>query len=223
MPKTPLIIGVAGGSGSGKTTLALNLNEAISNSVILSHDYYYKDNSNISFEERVTINYDHPNAFDTDLMVEDLKQLRNHESIDRPEYSFITHTREKHTVKVDPCPVIIVEGLLIFDHPDLLDLMDIKIFVDSDDDIRFIRRMMRDVKKRGRTVDSVVEQYMHTVKPMFHQFIEPTKRYADIIVPRGGKNSVALSMILARIQSELLVHQQEEQAEMELSLELEQI
>lgn len=207
MQKTPLIIGVAGGSGSGKTTLALNLNEAIPNSIILSHDFYYKDNTDIPFEERVIINYDHPNAFDTDLMIADLKKLRNFEAIDRPEYSFIEHTRTSQTVRVEPYPVIIVEGLLIFENMELLELMDIKIFVDSDDDIRFIRRLMRDVKKRGRSVESVVEQYLQTVKPMYHQFIEPTKRHADIIVPRGGKNMVALGMILARIKSELAQHE----------------
>ncbi len=201
MNNSPLIIGVAGGSGSGKTTLAKNLNLAIPNSVILSHDFYYKDNRDISFEERLKMNYDHPNAFDTQRMVEDLRKLKNNEAIERPEYSFITYTRLDETVRIEPAPVIIVEGLLIFDSPELLELMDIKIFVESDADIRFIRRMMRDVKNRGRTVDSVVEQYLSTVKPMFDQFIEPTKRYADIIVPRGGKNEVALSMILARIRS----------------------
>lgn len=210
MQRTPLIIGVAGGSGSGKTTLAQNLNDAIPNSIILSHDFYYKDNSGIPFEERVAINYDHPNAFDTDLMIEDLKKLKNFEPIDRPEYSFMIHTRLEDTVRVEPYPVIIVEGLLIFDDPELLNLMDIKIFVDSDDDIRFIRRMLRDVQQRGRTVESVVEQYLQTVKPMYSQFIEPTKRHADIIVPRGGKNAVALNMILARIQSELALHEREQ-------------
>lgn len=203
MKTTPLIIGVAGGSGSGKTTLAKNLHLAIPDSVILSHDFYYKDNREIPFEERVKMNYDHPNAFDTELMIRDLKKLKAGQSIDRPEYSFITYTRLEETVRIDPAPVIIVEGLLIFDHPQLLELMDIKIFVESDDDIRFIRRLMRDVKKRGRTLDSVVEQYLSTVKPMFDQFIEPTKRHADIIVPRGGKNAVALDMILARIRSVL--------------------
>lgn len=201
MNNSPLIIGVAGGSGSGKTTLAKNLNLAIPNSVILSHDFYYKDNRDIAFEERLKMNYDHPNAFDTGRMVEDLRKLKNNETIERPEYSFITYTRLDETVRIEPAPVIIVEGLLIFDSPELLELMDIKIFVESDADIRFIRRMMRDVKKRGRTVDSVVEQYLSSVKPMFDQFIEPTKRHADIIVPRGGKNEVALSMILARIRS----------------------
>lgn len=203
MNTTPLIIGVAGGSGSGKTTLAKNLNLAIPNSIILSHDFYYKDNRDIPFEERIKMNYDHPNAFDTERMVEDLKKLKANQAIDRPEYSFITYTRLNETVYIEPAPVIIVEGLLIFDCPQLMELMDIKIFVESDDDIRFIRRLMRDVQQRGRTLESVVEQYLSTVKPMFDQFIEPTKRHADIIVPRGGKNEVALSMILARIRSVL--------------------
>lgn len=203
MNTTPLIIGVAGGSGSGKTTLAKNLNLAIPNSIILSHDFYYKDNRDIPFEERIKMNYDHPNAFDTERMVEDLKKLKANQAIDRPEYSFITYTRLNETVHIEPAPVIIVEGLLIFDCPQLMELMDIKIFVESDDDIRFIRRLMRDVQQRGRTLESVVEQYLSTVKPMFDQFIEPTKRHADIIVPRGGKNEVALSMILARIRSVL--------------------
>lgn len=203
MSKTPLIIGVAGGSGSGKTTLAKNIHQAISDSVIISHDFYYKDNKDVPFEERIAMNYDHPNAFDSDLMVEDVKKLKNNQPIHRPEYSFISYTRLEETVLVRPCSLIILEGLLIFDDPKLLDLIDIKIFVDSDDDIRFIRRLMRDVKKRGRTLESVVDQYLNTVKPMFHQFIEPSKRHADIIVPRGGKNTVALSMILARIRSEL--------------------
>lgn len=203
MNTTPLIIGVAGGSGSGKTTLAKNLNLAIPNSIILSHDFYYKDNRDIPFEERIKMNYDHPNAFDTERMVEDLKKLKANQVIDRPEYSFITYTRLNETVHIEPAPVIIVEGLLIFDCPQLMELMDIKIFVESDDDIRFIRRLMRDVQQRGRTLESVVEQYLSTVKPMFDQFIEPTKRHADIIVPRGGKNEVALSMILARIRSVL--------------------
>ncbi len=201
--KTPLIIGVAGGSGSGKTTLAKNLNLSIPNSIILSHDFYYKDNRDIPFEERLTLNYDHPNAFDTDLMVEHLSLLKQNKKIERPEYSFITYTRTDETVLIEPAPVIIVEGLLIFENQALMDLMDIKIFVESDDDIRFIRRLTRDVNKRGRTIESVIEQYLSTVKPMFDQFIEPTKRHADIIVPRGGKNEVALSMILARIRHEL--------------------
>lgn len=199
----PLIIGIAGGSGSGKTTLAKNLHLAIPNSIILSHDFYYNDNRDISFEERLLINYDHPNSFDTALMVSDLIKLRDNCSIQRPEYSFITYTRTDETVTVNPAPVIIVEGLLIFENKELLELMDIKIFVDCDDDIRFIRRLTRDVKKRGRSLESVIEQYTTTVKPMFERFIEPTKKYADIIVPRGGKNEIALNMILSNIKQRL--------------------
>ncbi len=180
-----------------------NLNLAIPNSIILSHDFYYKDNKDIPFEERLKLNYDHPSAFDTARMIEDLKKLRAFQPIERPDYSFITYTRLESTVRIEPAPVIIVEGLLIFENRSLSELMDIKIFVESDDDIRFIRRLLRDVQKRGRTLESVIEQYLATVKPMYDQFIEPTKRYADIIVPRGGKNEVALSMILARIHAEL--------------------
>lgn len=199
----PLIIGVAGGSGSGKTTLAKNLHLSIPNSIIISHDFYYKDNRDIPFEERLKINYDHPNSFDTALMVEQIEQLKQNISIQRPEYSFITYTRTDETVTVKPAPVIIIEGLLIFENKELLDLMDIKIFVDCDDDIRFIRRLKRDVSKRGRSLESVIEQYMQTVKPMYERFIEPTKKYADIIVPRGGKNEIALNMILSNIKHKI--------------------
>ncbi|MGL5256439.1 MAG: uridine kinase [Proteocatella sp.] len=198
---TPFVIGVAGGSGSGKTTLANNLKDSILNSIILSHDFYYKDNRDISFEERVQLNYDHPNAFDTDLMVAQLKQLKNGQPIQRPEYSFVTHTRLEETVTVNPAPIIIVEGLLIFEDKDLADLMDIKIFVEADDDIRFIRRLTRDVQERGRSIDSVINQYLTTVKPMHDEFIQPTKKYADIIVPRGGNNTVALHMIIDRVNA----------------------
>lgn len=203
MSNLPLIIGVVGGSGSGKTTLANNLHLAIKNSVIISHDFYYKDNRDITFEERLKINYDHPNAFDTDLMIKDIKTLKENKAIYRPEYSFITYTRTDNKIKIEPAPVIIVEGLLIYENKNLLDLIDIKIFVDCDDDIRFIRRLNRDVKKRGRTLESVINQYISTVKPMYEQFIEPTKKYADVIVPRGGKNEIALKMILANINERL--------------------
>lgn len=196
----PLIIGVAGGSGSGKTTLAKNLHLSIPNSIIISHDFYYNDNRDIPFEERLKINYDHPNSFDTSLMVEHIEKLKQNISIQRPEYSFITYTRTDETVTVNPAPVIIIEGLLIFENKELLDLMDIKIFVDCDDDIRFIRRLKRDVNKRGRSLESVINQYTQTVKPMYERFIEPTKKYADIIVPRGGKNEIAVNMILSNIK-----------------------
>lgn len=201
MNRTPFVIGVAGGSGSGKTTLAFNLKDAIENSIILSHDYYYCDNRDIPFEERVKLNYDHPNAFETNLMIEHLKKLKSGQAIDRPEYSFVTHTRLEETVRIEPVPVIIVEGLLIFENLELSELMDIKIFVEADDDIRFIRRLSRDIQERGRSMDSVINQYLGTVKPMHDQFIQPTKKYADIIVPKGGNNEVALHMIIDRIHA----------------------
>ncbi|MGB5823376.1 MAG: uridine kinase [Proteocatella sp.] len=200
---TPFVIGVAGGSGSGKTTLANNLKDSILNSIILSHDFYYRDNRDIPFEERVQLNYDHPKAFETDLMVSDLKKLKAGIAIERPEYSFVTHTRLEETIHVEPAPIIIVEGLLIFEDRNLADLMDIKIFVEADDDIRFIRRLTRDVKERGRSLDSVINQYLTTVKPMHDEFIQPTKKYADIIVPKGGNNTVALHMIIDRINAVL--------------------
>ncbi|HHV31128.1 uridine kinase [Caproiciproducens sp. LBM24188] len=199
---SPFVIGVAGGTGSGKTTLATKLQKSISGaSVILSHDFYYRANSDIPFEERVKLNYDHPNAFDTDLMIRDIKKLKSGQAIDHPQYSFVTHTRLKDTVHVEPAPVIIVEGILIFENQELLDLMDIKVFVDADADIRLIRRLTRDVKERGRSLDSVIHQYMSTVKPMHEQFVEPSKKNADIIIPQGGENRVALHMLIDRINA----------------------
>lgn len=211
---TPFVIGVAGGSGSGKTTLANNLKDSILNSIILSHDFYYKDNRDISFEERVQLNYDHPSAFETELMVAQLKQLKSGKAIQRPEYSFVTHTRVEETVNVNPAPIIIVEGLLIFEDKALAELMDIKIFVEADDDIRFIRRLTRDVQERGRSIDSVINQYLTTVKPMHDEFIQPTKKYADIIVPRGGNNTVALHMIIDRVNAILNHHSKNAESHM---------
>jgi len=199
---SPFVIGVAGGTGSGKTTLATKLKAAIADdAIILSHDFYYRDNANIAFEERIKLNYDHPNAFDTDLMIEDIKKLKNGQAIDHPQYSFVTHTRTSDTVHVEPTPVIIVEGILIFENKELLSLMDIKVFVDTDADIRLIRRLTRDVKERGRSLDSVITQYMNTVKPMHEQFVEPSKKNADIIIPEGGENLVALHMLIDRINA----------------------
>ena len=200
---TPTIIGVAGGTGSGKTTLALKLREAFDpkDVIILSHDYYYKEHSEMPFEERCKLNYDHPDAFDTALMVQQLQQLRRGESIQRPQYSFADHNRMPETVLVNPARVIIVEGILIFESKALRDLMDMKIFVDTDADVRFIRRLLRDVKSRGRSLESVVGQYLETVKPMHDQFVEPSRRNADIIVPEGGMNQVALSVLIDRIQA----------------------
>ena len=202
MELNPIVIGIAGGTGSGKSTLADNIKKEFENNItMLSYDYYYKNNEHLPFEERVKLNYDHPNAFETDLLIEHLQKLKNGEIIQRPSYSFIEHLREKETYDVVPKKVIIVEGILIFENKTLRDMMDIKIFVDADADIRFIRRLLRDVEERGRTLPSVVEQYCNTVKPMHEQFVEPSKKYADIIVPEGGHNKVALNMIVEKIRS----------------------
>ena len=202
MGSNPIVIGIAGGTGSGKSTLADNIKKEFEKNItMLSHDYYYKNNQHLPFEERVKLNYDHPNAFETDLLIEHLKKLKNGEIIQRPSYSFIEHLREQETYDVVPKKVIIVEGILIFENKTLRDMMDIKIFVDADADIRFIRRLLRDVEERGRTVPSVVEQYCNTVKPMHEQFVEPSKKYADIIVPKGGHNLVALNMIVEKIRT----------------------
>ena len=202
MELNPIIIGVAGGTGSGKSTLAENIRNEFKNDItMLSHDYYYKNNDNLPFEERTKLNYDHPDAFETDLLIDHLTKLKNGETIKRPSYSFVEHLREKETYEVVPKKVILVEGILLFENATLRDMMDIKIFVDADADIRFIRRLLRDVKERGRNLDSVVEQYCTTVKPMHEQFVEPSKKYADIIVPKGGHNIVALNMIVEKIRS----------------------
>lgn len=202
MELNPIIIGIAGGTGSGKSTLAENIEKEFKHNItMLSHDYYYKSNDGLPFEERKKLNYDHPDAFETNLLIEHLTKLKNGETIRRPSYSFVEHLREKETYEVVPKKVIIVEGILLFENKTLRDMMDIKIFVDADADIRFIRRLLRDVQERGRTLDSVVEQYCTTVKPMHEQFVEPSKKYADIIVPEGGYNQVALNMIVEKIRS----------------------
>lgn len=199
---SPIVIGIAGGTASGKSTLAENIQKQFRNEItMLSHDYYYKSNEELSFEERKLLNYDHPDAFDTDMLTMHIKMLKKWEEIERPNYSFVTYTREKETTKVIPNKVIIVDGILIFENKELRDSMDIKIFVDADADIRFIRRLERDIYERGRTIESVISQYLSTVKPMHEQFVEPTKKFADIIVPHGGHNKVALNMIVERIKS----------------------
>ena len=186
----------------GKSTLADNIRKEFENNItIISHDYYYKDHPDLSFEERVKLNYDHPDSIETSLLIEHLKKLKNGEIIFRPSYSFVEHKRETKTVEVVPKKVILVDGILIFENKALRDMMDIKIYVDTDADIRFIRRLLRDVQDRGRTLDSVIEQYCTTVKPMHEQFVEPSKKYADIIVPEGGYNNVALNMIIEKIRS----------------------
>lgn len=199
-----MVIGIAGGTGSGKTTLTLGLKERFGDAVsILYHDNYYKRHDELPYEERCKLNYDHPDAFDTPLMVADLDALRWGETVFSPTYDYTVHNRAEETLEVRPAPVVLVEGILIFAEPALRERMDIKIFVDTDADVRILRRIMRDVKKRGRSLDSVVQQYLTTVKPMHEQFVEPSKRYADLIVPEGGKNAVAMDMIVQRVRSHL--------------------
>ena len=199
-----LVIGIAGGTGSGKTTLMNNLIGKFGDVVtVLSHDNYYKRRDDLSYEERCKINYDEPGAFDTSLMVYHLDQLRHGYAIECPVYDFTVHNRSAETIHIVPKKVIIVEGILIFENEELRNLMDIRIFVDTDADIRLCRRIKRDVNKRGRTLESVLEQYQQTVKPMREQYVEPSKKYAHIVVPEGGKNLVALDMIVGRIQRHL--------------------
>lgn len=197
-----VVIGVSGGSASGKTTVANRLKEVCHDSVeLLSHDFYYIPHDDLTMEERAKVNYDHPNAFDTERLVEDIKSLKEGKAIERPVYSYTKHTRLDETVTVNPAKVIIVEGFLIFENSDLRDLLDIKVFVDADADERLIRRIIRDVNERGRSLESVIMQYTNTVKPMHEQFVEPYKKYADLIIPRGGLNDVAIEMLVHRIKA----------------------
>lgn len=198
----PVIIGVTGGSGSGKTTVSRAIFEQLHGHslLMLQEDSYYNDQSDMPFEERIKANYDHPNAFDTELLVKQLKDLLDWKTIEKPIYDYTEHTRSSEVEKVEPKEVIILEGILVLNDPALRDLMDIKIFVDTDDDIRIIRRIQRDIEERGRSLQSVIDQYKSTVKPMYHQFIEPTKRYADIIVPEGGENQVAIDLLVTKVR-----------------------
>ena len=196
-----LVIGIAGGSGSGKTTLLKNIVETFGPSItVISHDNYYKRHDEMTYEERCQLNYDEPAALETDLMVRQLEALRRGETIQCPVYDFTVHNRSNETLTIQPEKVIIVEGILIFTDKQLRDLMDIKIFVDTDADIRICRRIKRDVNKRGRSLESVITQYQQTVKPMHEKYVEPSKKYADIVVPEGGKNLVALAMIQGYIR-----------------------
>ncbi len=199
-----MMIGIAGGTGSGKTTITERLKQRFgSNVTVINHDNYYKAHDNLTYEERSKLNYDHPDALDTDLMIQHLKELREGKSIVSPVYDFTIHNRSDKTMTISPNKVMIVEGILIYTNPELCDLLDIKLFVDADADVRILRRIERDVKERGRSLDSIISQYLTTVKPMHEQFVEPSKKNADIIIPEGGHNLVALDMIMNRIENHL--------------------
>lgn len=203
MRKKPVVIGVAGGSGSGKTTVTKAIYEHFQGHSILmlEQDFYYKDQSHLPFEERLKTNYDHPLAFDNDLLIEHINKLLNYEPIDKPVYDYTLHTRSNEVIRVEPKDVIILEGILVLEDERLRNLMDIKVYVDTDADIRIIRRLLRDIKERGRVLESVIEQYVNVVRPMHNQFVEPTKRYADIIIPEGGHNHVAIDLMVTKIQT----------------------
>jgi len=200
---TPLVIGIAGGTGSGKTTVANVILSRVGKERIayLPHDAYYRDLRDLPEEQRKTINFDHPNSLESELMVEHIRQLKNWQAVEIPVYDFSLNTRTEKTIHVDAKPVIVVEGILIFSDEVLRDMFDVKIFVDTDPDIRFIRRLQRDIAERGRTTEMVIQQYLSTVRPMHLDFVEPSKRYAHVIVPEGGLNSVAMDMIIARIEA----------------------
>ena len=199
-----MIIGIAGGSGSGKTTLAKNISTYFGDKVsVLRHDDYYRAQSDIPEDERPRLNYDHPSAFDTQLLISHLRALRSGQAVDSPIYDYTIHDRSRDIRRVEATRVIILEGILIFENKELLDLMDMKIFVDTDPDVRIIRRLARDIKHRGRTLESVIEQYLSTVKPMHEAFVEPSKKNADIIIPEGGKNPVAYGVIIDKIEKHL--------------------
>ncbi len=197
-----MLLGIAGGSGSGKTLVARSIGEAVGKEVaVIGQDSYYLDHSDLPLEERGKINYDHPDAFDTPLLVEHLKKLRAGEPIEMPIYNYALHARQKETIRIDPAPIIIVEGILVLAIPAIRELLDVKIFVDTDADVRFIRRLNRDVRERGRSLQSVVDQYLNVVRQMHLEFVEPSKRYADIIVPEGGYNRVAIDFIVTKLKT----------------------
>jgi uridine kinase len=207
MPKraTPLVIGIAGGTGSGKTTVANVILDRVGAEHIayLPHDAYYKDLKDLPVVQRAVINFDHPHSLDSDLLIEHIHALVAGKAVDLPIYDFITHTRTQETYHLEPQPVILVEGILIFTDREMRKLFDIKLFVDTDPDIRFIRRLQRDIEERGRTTENVIQQYLATVRPMHLEFVEPSKRYADVIIPEGGWNTVAMDMVVARLKAML--------------------
>ncbi len=203
-----MVIGIAGGTGSGKTTITRKLIESFGPDVsVIHHDNYYKAHHNMSYEERTRLNYDHPNAFDTELLIRDLRRLKRGQTIQCPVYDYTIHDRTDKTVTVKPTRVIVVEGILIYESRELCREMDIKIYVDTDADVRILRRIVRDVRDRGRSLESVIDQYLTTVKPMHEQFVEPSKRRADVIIPEGGQNKVALEMVIERVRAHLAQNQ----------------
>ncbi|MDF2945594.1 MAG: uridine kinase [Bacillales bacterium] len=197
----PVVIGITGGSGSGKTTVTQEIFDQFRDKsiLIIEQDYYYKDQSHLPFEERLKTNYDHPLAFDTDLLITHVSKLLNYEPIEKPVYDYTQHTRSSETIHVEPKEVIILEGILVLEDERLRNLMDIKIFVDTDSDLRILRRLVRDINERERSLESVIDQYVNVVRPMHNQFIEPTKRYADVILPEGGQNHVAIDLMVTKI------------------------
>ena len=214
MPHRPLIIAVVGGTGSGKTTVATAIHEAVGlGAVLLDQDADYRDLSELTLEERRKVNFDHPDSIDTELLVLHLEQLAAGRAIDKPTYDFAGHTRAAETIRVEPREVIIVEGILLLADARLRDLFDIRIFVDVGDDVRFIRRLLRDTRERGRTMDNVIQQYLTTVRPMHLEFVEPSKRYADVILPEGGFNRIGIEMVQARVERELARRRAEDAAE----------
>jgi uridine kinase len=203
MTQQPFVIGICGGTGSGKTTITDRLSCALSSSgvLVLQQDYYYRDLSHLPPAERARQNFDHPNAVDTALFIEHIRLLREGKPVERPVYDFKQHRRTGETTRLEPRPAILIEGILIFENPALRELMDVKIFVDTDADLRFIRRLVRDIRDRGRTMESVIEQYQATVRPMHLEFVEPSKRYADIIIPEGGHNDVGIDLVIQKVRS----------------------
>jgi len=203
MMRKPVVIGVTGGSGSGKTSVTKAIYESLKDHsiLVLEQDYYYKDQTYVPFEERLKTNYDHPLAFDNDLLIEHIQKLLRYEAIEKPVYDYSIHTRSDKIIPVEPQDVIILEGILVLEDERLRNLMDIKLYVDTDADLRIIRRLTRDIRERGRTFDSVIDQYLNVVRPMHNQFIEPTKRYADVIIPEGGHNHVAIDLMVTKIQT----------------------
>jgi uridine kinase len=201
--KSPIVIGIAGGTGSGKTTVANGILKRVGNHRIayLPHDAYYRELKDLPPNQRAAVNFDHPDSLESELMLEDIIRLKQWKPVYLPVYDFSTHSRTEKTIQVDPQPVIIVEGILIFAEPKLRDVFDVKLFVDTDPDLRFIRRLQRDIAERGRTMEKVIQQYLTTVRPMHLEFVEPSKRYADVIIPEGGLNEVAMEIVIARIES----------------------